>query len=138
MKGNTKYVVSYRIGTDLLMPDIFDTKEEAEAKANDFIYSAAYDSWLALDGGDPPETNEELEEWAEGKGFTLSDTFFWDGGSDAYEAMISEYEEPGFSVKVEDGEVFINGKFVAQLCWDNDAVAAAIGVWLNEQDEEEV
>lgn len=31
------------------------------------------------------------------------------------------------------GEVYINGEFVAQLCYDNDAIGCAIANWLNEQ-----
>lgn len=47
-----------------------------------------------------------------------------------------------FTVKVFDGEVYINGEFVDQLCWDGDAIGSAIAGWLNGdydvvEDEEE-
>ena len=35
-----------------------------------------------------------------------------------------------FEVKVEDGEVYINDDFVAQLCWDAEAVGSAVALWL--------
>ena len=34
-----------------------------------------------------------------------------------------------FTVKVLDGEVYINNEFVAQLCWDPDSIGSAIAVW---------
>ena len=37
-----------------------------------------------------------------------------------------------FTVKVIDGEVFINDEFVAQLCWTEDAVGIAVALWLKE------
>ena len=36
-----------------------------------------------------------------------------------------------FTVKVKCGDVFINGEFVSQLCWDNDSIGYAITNWLN-------
>lgn len=36
-----------------------------------------------------------------------------------------------FVVKVECGDVFINGQFVAQLCWDNESIGYAVTRWLN-------
>ena len=41
-----------------------------------------------------------------------------------------------FTVKIIDGEVFINNKFIAQLCWTPDSIGSAIAVWLEEQSEE--
>lgn len=35
-----------------------------------------------------------------------------------------------FEVTVQMGEVFINGEFVAQLCWTADSVAMAVATWL--------
>ncbi len=44
-----------------------------------------------------------------------------------------------FSVAVKCGDVFINGKFVSQLCWSNEAIGMAITAWLNgEADVEDV
>ena len=42
-----------------------------------------------------------------------------------------------FEVKVEDGEVYINDDFVAQLCWDAEAVGSAVALWLKECRNEE-
>lgn len=36
-----------------------------------------------------------------------------------------------FKVKIENGDMFINGEFVSQLCWDNDSVGCAISNWLD-------
>lgn len=36
-----------------------------------------------------------------------------------------------FTVKVLMGDVFINGQFVAQLCWDGDSIGTAIASWIN-------
>ena len=43
--------------------------------------------------------------------------------------------ERSFNVKVKDGEVYINGEFAAQLCWDEDAVGCAIAEWLKNSPE---
>lgn len=34
-------------------------------------------------------------------------------------------------VVVNNGEVFINGEFVRQLCWDNDSIGMAVTAYLN-------
>lgn len=36
-----------------------------------------------------------------------------------------------FTVRVDMGDVFINGEFVAQLCWDNDSIGSAVTNWLD-------
>ena len=35
-----------------------------------------------------------------------------------------------FKVKIQDGDVYINDDFVAQLCWDAEAVGSAVALWL--------
>lgn len=42
-----------------------------------------------------------------------------------------------FNVQVKDGEVYVNGEFVAQLCWDEDAVGFAVAEWLKQEPSEE-
>ena len=37
-----------------------------------------------------------------------------------------------FEVEVINGEVYINGDFVSQLCWDSDAVGYAVASWLED------
>lgn len=40
-----------------------------------------------------------------------------------------------FTVKIINGDVYINGEFVSQLCWDADAIGYAVTSWLrNEED----
>ena len=41
-----------------------------------------------------------------------------------------------FTVKVDCGDVFINGEFVAQLCWEPEAIGLAIANWLEDKTEE--
>ena len=36
-----------------------------------------------------------------------------------------------FTVKVTNGDVFINGEFVSQLCFDNDSIGYAVTAWLD-------
>ena len=36
-----------------------------------------------------------------------------------------------FTVKIDMGDVFINGEFVAQLCWDSESIGWAVTNWLN-------
>lgn len=36
-----------------------------------------------------------------------------------------------FTVKVIDGDVFIDGKFVSQLCFDNESIGIAVTTYLN-------
>lgn len=36
-----------------------------------------------------------------------------------------------FTVKIDCGDVYINGKFYRQLCWTPDAVACVIDDYLN-------
>lgn len=40
------------------------------------------------------------------------------------------------NVMWDDGEVYINGQFVAQCCWDADAVGAAIAATLKRSNTE--
>ena len=40
-------------------------------------------------------------------------------------------------VEVKDGDVFINGEFASQLCWDEDSVGYAVAEWLKRNNEEE-
>lgn len=35
-----------------------------------------------------------------------------------------------FTVRVEDGDVYINDEFVNQLCFSSDAIGSAIAEWL--------
>lgn len=42
-----------------------------------------------------------------------------------------------FTVKVTNGDVFINGEFVSQLCFDNDSIGYAVTAWLNGDSDEE-
>lgn len=135
-----KYVVSYRIGTDLLAPEVCNTQDEAEEKAATFLCDACLEAWDRIETEEAPDIVDELQEWAEDHGYVYSDSFFWDGSGDGYEAMVTEFEDPGFKVNVVTGDVFINDKFVSQLCWTPDAVGMAIASWLEEQeaqDEEE-
>ena len=39
-------------------------------------------------------------------------------------------------VEVKDGDVFINGKFASQLCWDEDSIGSAVAKWLKYNNEE--
>ena len=41
-------------------------------------------------------------------------------------------------VEVKDGDVFINGEFASQLCWDEDAVGFAVAEWLKHNNEEDI
>lgn len=36
-----------------------------------------------------------------------------------------------FTVNVWNGEVYINGEFVAQLCFDSDSIGSAVTSWLD-------
>jgi len=50
--------------------------------------------------------------------------------------MANDYSQIGdteFTVRIKDGEVFIDDEFVAQLCWTSDAIASAIIIWLEEE-----
>lgn len=132
-----KYVVSYRIGTDLLAPEVCDTRDEAEEKAATFLCDACLEAWDRIETEEAPDIIDELQEWAEDHGYVYSDSFFWDGSGDGYEAMVTEFEEPGFVVKIDLGDVFINGEFVSQLCWTPDAIGYAITSWLEDQEREE-
>ena len=40
-------------------------------------------------------------------------------------------------VEVKDGDVFINGEFASQLCWDEDSIGYAVAEWLKHNNEEE-
>ena len=45
-----------------------------------------------------------------------------------------------FTVKVENGNVYINGEFVGQLCFDNASIGYAVTSYLNgdyDKDDEE-
>jgi len=144
------WIVNYRVGTDMYRPDVCYSQEEAERAAEDFINSAAWDAWARLGEGDKPETDEELQEWAEDMGCVYTSTFFWSGATDGYEAFVSEHfiedeedkpedandGEISFNVSICDGEVFIDNDFVAQLCWDSNAVGSAIALWLDEKEAE--
>lgn len=37
-----------------------------------------------------------------------------------------------FTVKVDCGDVFINGEFVNQLCWNSDSIGMTVTNWLND------
>ena len=39
-------------------------------------------------------------------------------------------------VEVKDGDVFINGEFASQLCWDEDSIGYAVAEWLKQNNEE--
>lgn len=41
-----------------------------------------------------------------------------------------------FTVRIIHGDVFINGNFVAQLCFNNEAIGCAIADWLSGKIEE--
>ena len=41
-------------------------------------------------------------------------------------------------VEVKDGDVFINGKFASQLCWDEDSIGSAVAEWLKHNNEEDI
>ena len=88
-KSKKIYIVSMRYGTELIEPSIFRTRKEAEKFASDFIYDAARDEY---DGNSDNPTKKTLRNWAERNGYELSDYYYWDGCSDASEALISEYE----------------------------------------------
>ena len=40
-----------------------------------------------------------------------------------------------FTVKVINGEVYVNGEYVEQLCWDADSIGIAIAMWLDDNNE---
>lgn len=91
------YVVSYRKGKDMLMPDVFNSIEDANKAASDFLCSYAINSWEQTEIGNPPESKKELMEWAYNRGYVFTDSYFWDGsiwnGSiDDYEVIVSEYD----------------------------------------------
>lgn len=41
-----------------------------------------------------------------------------------------------FEVEVIDGDVYVDGEFVSQLCWTNESIGYAVAQWLNEKEEE--
>ena len=43
-----------------------------------------------------------------------------------------------FNVKVINGEVFINGEYVSQLCFDSEAIACAVADWLDSDTEDDM
>lgn len=43
-----------------------------------------------------------------------------------------------FTVKITNGEVFINGEYVSQLCFDSEAIAFAIANWLDSDTEDDM
>lgn len=85
------WIVAYRIGTELLRPDMCTTEKEAKNRAAYFISEAAYDAWDKYNDAEWPE-QEELMKWAEDMGFVYNDLFFWDGLDEGYEASVFEYE----------------------------------------------
>lgn len=42
-----------------------------------------------------------------------------------------------FVVELNCGDVYINGEFVSQLCFDSQSVGYAISAWLEEQEDME-
>ena len=40
------------------------------------------------------------------------------------------FEKKQFLVELDCGDVLIDGQYVAQLCWDEDSIGAAIASWL--------
>lgn len=84
------YIVSKRIGSELLEPSVYKTKAAAEAAAENFVSEPLIEKYNELVSKDPNDF-KEVEAWAEEQGYVYDSTFFWDGSSDAYEALVSKH-----------------------------------------------
>jgi hypothetical protein len=88
------WIVSGRIGTDVLFPRVFKTYEEAEQEVKDFIYESARRDYQY---DEEPEENpswEMLEEWADNNGFEFEyyeDRGVYYGGYEYCEAAITKH-----------------------------------------------
>ena len=92
-KQNTKkiYVVFGRYGTELFTPTVFNSKKEAEKFAKSEVMDYAMDAYFDDTGKSTKPRFSTLEKWAEERGYEFSDSYFWDGGSDAIEMQVTEH-----------------------------------------------
>ena len=83
------YILTSRYGTEMYEPVAFKSKKEAYKEAEDIVFDAARDDY---DGNSPNPTKRTLMKWAERKGYVLDDGYYWNGGDDAVEAVVTEVE----------------------------------------------
>ena len=87
------YIVTRRCGTGMEPPACFMTRNEAEEFAREYVMEAALEEYRSYErDGDADPSYEELRIWAEENGLEFFDYYFWDGGYDACEAVVTETE----------------------------------------------
>lgn len=90
------YIVSARYTCELEEPLVFKNKEEAEKAAHDYVWDSITEQYCCEFGEEAEDAEESaIEEWAKENGdyySTGNSYFYWDGGGDAYESRVSEFE----------------------------------------------
>jgi len=90
-KPNDLYVVTQRCGSEMGTPVLFRKKEQAEAFASKCLRAAVLDRY---DGESKSPRMSTLEKWAEKKGYTLYEWYFWDGCYESFEIQVDRCELP--------------------------------------------
>lgn len=83
------YVLTSRYGTQMYEPVVFKSKKEAYKEAEKIILDAVR---IDYDGNSANPTKRTLMKWAERNKYELYDGYYWNGGDDAFEAVVTEME----------------------------------------------
>lgn len=81
------WIVSARYGTEMITPAVYKDQATAEHYAREYIHDAAMNDY---DGDITHPTFDQLEEWSTDRGYVMNEFYYWNGGNDATEAMITE------------------------------------------------
>ena len=87
------WIMSSRFGEEMFDPILFQTREEAESAANDYIREAIlwdYNNAHPFQEGIP--TKEDLEYWADRHGYKFMDYYYKNDHDDAVEAFVTGHE----------------------------------------------
>lgn len=85
------YIVTARCGNEMEPPIVVKTKKEAYKIAGDYVLDGARNTY-ADDGGNWNARRSTIQKWADENGYDFDDFYFWDGGSEAYEADVTAFD----------------------------------------------
>ena len=84
------WIVTSRYGTEMYEPEVYYNEKEANKRANEIVLEVAREAYSDDTGGSINARKATIEKWADEKGCSYDDWYFWDGSEDAIETNVTQ------------------------------------------------
>lgn len=84
------WIVTGRYGTEMWEPEVYYSKKKASKRAGEIVLETAREAYSDDTGGSINARKATIEKWADEKGYSYDDWYFWDGSDDAIETNVTQ------------------------------------------------